>query len=99
MNLGTCRNRAAADGKIHFPALECWNPQTRVASIAAQVNGRRIMCKISLGVLQEKFNASKDTPMQSVRQNRPSIEAAARQLIEDKAYDDDGAVNITLKHL
>lgn len=99
MNLGTCRNRSKPDGKISFPPLECWNPMTMVASIAAQVDGKRVLCKISSSVLQKKFNASKDSPMQSVRKNRPRIEAAARQLIEQKAYEDDGSISIELEHL
>lgn len=99
MNLGTCRTRTKPDGKILFPPLECWNPMTMVASIAAQVDGRRVLCRISASVLQKKFNASKDTPMQSLRQNRERIEAAARQLIEQKAFEDDGSIKIQIEHL
>ena len=72
---------------------------TMVASIAAQVDGKRVLCKISSSVLQKKFNASKESPMQSVRNNRASIEAAARQLIEQKAFEDDGSISIRIEHL
>ena len=79
---------------ISFPILECWNPMTRVATIAAEVNGRRVMCRISTEVLQESFYASPDKPMSSVVKNRSVIEAAAKNLIEKKTYEEDGSIII-----
>ena len=43
---------------ITFPMLECWNPMTKVATIAAQVDQRRVLCRISMETLQKKFRAS-----------------------------------------
>ncbi len=74
--------------------LECWNPMTKVASIAAQVNGRRVLCRISMEVLQKKFRASVETPMKAVVENRQTIEAAARKLIEKEAFEEDGSIVI-----
>ena len=99
MNINSCRHRAKQDGKILFPALECWNPMTKAASIAAQVDGKRVLCRISESVLQKKFNASKLPPMSIVRENRTEIEAAASRLITNKAYDEDGSITIRLKDL
>jgi hypothetical protein len=79
---------------IYFPALECWNPMTGVATIAADINKKRICCRISIEVLQERFHASAENPMQSVKANRPVIEAAARKLIENRAYKEDGSIMI-----
>ena len=81
-------------GKITFPMLQCWNPITRVATIAAQVDGKRVSCRISYSALLKKFHATADLPMQAITQNRAVIEIAARKLIESKAYEEDGSLVI-----
>ena len=82
------------DDSITFPLLESWNPMTEVATIAAQVGGKRVLCRISMEVLKKRFRASPSEPMQSVSQNRATIRSAARKLIERKAYEDDGSILI-----
>ena len=67
---------------------------TKVASIAAQVDGERVLCKISMEILQEKFQASADEPMVAVAANRSTIQAAARKLLESNAHEKDGYVTI-----
>ncbi len=67
---------------------------TRVATIAAELNGKRVQCRISMEVLQKSFSASPEEPMRSVVKNRSIIETAARILIENNAYDDEGNINI-----
>lgn len=79
---------------IFFPALESWNPMTGVATIAADINKKRICCRISIEVLQERFHVSAENPMQTVKANRSIIEAAARKLIENQAYKEDGSIMI-----
>ena len=86
-------------GKITFPMLQCWNPMTKVATIAAQVDGKRVSCRISYAALQKKFHASADTPMKSITENRPVIEIAARKLIENRIYEEDGSIVIHYKDL
>ena len=90
------RRRAASDGDdvISFPRLECWNPMTKVATIAAEVNKQRILCRISLDVLRKKFKASAEAPMEAVADNRVALQAAARKLIEAKAFEEDGSIVI-----
>jgi len=94
MNLTGYRTAATEDGVVTFPLLESWNPMTKVATVAAQVNGRRVLCRISMDVLKKKFRASTDEPMKAVATNRPIIQAAARELIETKAFEDDGSIVI-----
>ena len=77
---------------VTFPLLECWNPLTKVATLAAEVNKNRVLCRISFDVLRRKFRATKDDPMRAVAENRESIRAAAKRLIEKKAYEDDGSI-------
>lgn len=90
------RNRASAsDGNdISFPLLECWNPLTKVATIAAQVNKRRVLCRISMETLQKRFLASEDEPMRAVAENRSALQAIARKLIEREAFEEDGSIYI-----
>ncbi len=85
--------------EISFPMLECWNPMTKVASIAAQVDQRRVLCRISMEVLQKKFHASTDEPMRAVRENRSVLQAKARMLIENEAFEEDGSIIIRSKDI
>lgn len=100
MNLSKSRHdRAVGIGKITFPVLQCWNPITKVATIAAQVDGKRVSCRIPFAALRNKFHASEEVPMQAVVENRPAIEIAARKLIESKAYEEDGSIVVQYKDL
>ena len=94
MNISNNRNSSKNDGKITFPKLECWNPMTNVATIAAQVSDRRVLCRVSMEVLQDKFSASDEAPMVAVTQNRNVLEAAAKTLIEKKVFEQDGNIVI-----
>ena len=85
--------------EITFPMLECWNPMTKVASIAAQVDQRRVLCKITMEVLQKKFQASADEPMRAVAKNRAVLQAKARILIEAEAFEEDGSILLRSKDL
>ncbi len=67
---------------------------TRVATLAADVNKNRVLCRISLEVLRDKFGASEEEPMRSVAQHRMAIQEAARKLIENEVYEEDGSVLI-----
>ena len=79
---------------ISFPKLECWNPMTKVATVAAEVNKKRVLCRISLEILRDKFGASVEEPKQSIAQHRTAIQEAARKLIENEVYGEDGSVLI-----
>ena len=93
------RTTDSGETEIRFPLLECWNPLTKVATIAAQVNDRRVLCRISIEILQERFRASATEPMLAVRENRPTIEAAAKKRIENAAYEQDGSILIRDKDI
>ena len=82
------------DPQIGFPLVECWNPITNVATLAAEVNKKRVLCRISADVLAKRFQAPADQPMQAVAENRPVLHAAARTLIENGAYEQDGSIVI-----
>ena len=88
------RSSVRTNGQISFPMLECWNPLAELAIIAADVDKRRVSCRISLEVLCEKFEASRDDPMLAVSENRPALQAVARKLIETGAFEEDGSIRI-----
>ena len=67
---------------------------TKVATVVAEVNGSRVLCRISLKILKERFHASAENPMEAIVENRSIIEAAARTLIENEAYEEDGSIVI-----
>ena len=99
MNTSTSRNPSSAKSGISFPVLQSWNPMTQVATIAAQVNGKRVLCRISKSALEKKFGVPEDSPMNAVTENRHEIEDAARKLIENEAYEEDGSIVIEYKNL
>lgn len=99
MQLSRRRSNSDEDNIVSFPRLECWNPMTKTATIAAEVNKRRILCRISLDVLRKKFKASTEAPMQAVADNRAILQEAARKLIEAKAFEEDGSILIRQREL
>lgn len=85
--------------EITFPMLECWNPMTKVATIAAEVDKRRVLCRIPMDVLKKKFQATDDEPMRAVAENRSAIQANARILIESESFEEDGSIMIRSKDI
>jgi len=79
---------------ISFPRLESWNTSTKVATIAANVDKNRVLCRISLEILRDKFGASEKEPMQSVVKHRTAIQEVVRTLIENRGYEEDGSILI-----
>ncbi len=65
-----------------------------VATLAAEVNKRRVLCRISLEILRDRFAATDDNPMQSVALHRAEIQEVARRLIESERFEEDGSVLI-----
>lgn len=84
---------------IKFPALQCWNPVSEVATIAADVSGRRVSCRIKIDDLVKKFQIVSEMPMQSVTRYRVEIESAARELIAKKDFEEDGSIMINYEDL
>lgn len=99
MNITSSRSMASVKKGISFPILQSWNPMTHVATIAAQVDGRRVLCRISSSDLLKKFKASEDTPMEAITENRDIVEEAARKLIEKGAFEEDGSILIRYQDL
>ena len=99
MYLTRHKTSTSDETEVSFPMLECWNPMTKVASIAAQVDQRRVLCKISMETLQKIFQASEDAPMRAVAENRSVLQARARVLIESEAFEEDGSILIRAKDL
>ncbi len=96
MSYGVYGPHKSADGTVQFPRLECWNPMTRCVSIAADVNGRRVLCRIAESVLRARYEAGPLSPTATVSANRREIEAAASALISRKAFAPDGMIDIEL---
>jgi Protein of unknown function (DUF1488) len=84
----------SGDIMVSFPRLECWNNMTKMATVVAEVDKKRVLCRISSESLKAKFGASDDKFMQSVVQHRTAIQEAAKRLIEQDDYQEDGSVLI-----
>lgn len=87
------------DGEVSFPALQSLNPLTNVATIAAEFEGRRVLCRVKIDDLRKKFRVFKGEPMDMVIGNRKEIENAARHLIENRKFEADGSVMIKYQEL
>ncbi len=72
---------------------------SKVATIAAQISKRRILCRISIEVLEDRFDASREEPMVAVARNRATLQAIAKRLIEAETFEEDGSVVILREHL
>lgn len=99
MNIHSYKPKKGDDGTITFPKLQCWNPLTEMATIAAEFKGKRISCRIKIIDLRKKFHNFPDQPMQLVTIYRAEIESAARKLIERNAFLEDGSIIIKHKDL
>lgn len=99
MQLTSHRTSRPGEEGIHFPKMECWNPVTRVATVAANVDKQRVLCRVSLDALSNRFGASEEPPMGVVARHRLAIQDAARTLIERGAYEEDGSVIIRQQDL
>jgi len=101
VQLTNYRTSASGDTGVSFPKLESWNRLTKVVTIAAEVNKKRVLCRIPLEILISKFgdSDSKDEPLRSVALHRTAIQDAARKLIEGDVYEEDGSVLIRARDL
>lgn len=88
------KQKTAGDGRISFPTLHCWNPETEIVTIAAQVSGKRVSCRIAYADIKTKFPIIAEKPLETVVNYRTEIETAARTLIEKKKYQKDGSIMI-----
>jgi len=93
------KQKTAGDGRISFPTLHCWNPETEIITIAAQVSGKRVSCRIAYADIKTKYPVVADTPLETVIKYRKEIEAAAKELIENKKYEKDGSIKIDYVNL
>ena len=99
MNVTIHKTNKTDDGSISFPHLQCWNPVTKVATIAAEVGGRRVSCRIKIDDLRKKFHVCPEEPMQSVTNYRTEIESAARKLIDKMDFEEDGSIMVNYTDL
>jgi hypothetical protein len=65
-----------------------------VVTVAADVDKRRVLCRVSLDILRDNFGSSKKTPMQFVAQHRAAIQEVAKVVIENGVFEEDGSVVI-----
>ena len=84
---------------IFFPSLKCWNPVTKIITIAAQVSKKHVSCRVLLKDLKVKFHVFKDNPMEIASEHRVEIENAARKLIGNNSYEEDGSIRIRYQDL
>ena len=99
MIVNSYKAKQTDDETVSFPHLQCWNPTTETAIIAAQYRGRRVSCRVKIIDLRKKFHYFPDQPMELVTKYRVEIEQAARKLIERKEFQEDGSIKIKYKDL
>lgn len=70
-----------------------------MATIVAEVDKKRVLCRISYDSLRTKFGVPDDKFMQTVAKNRTDIQEAAKRLIERDSFEKDGSVLIKIGDL
>ncbi len=85
----------SAGSKISFPKLESWNPLHEVATIAIEVDKKRVLCRIPKEVLRLVCSDKALDPMNILKDNRALFESKAVKLIEDKSFEEDGSIKIS----
>ena len=99
MYLSRHRTTSSDESRVSFPVRECWNPMTKVATITAEVDKRRIPCRISMEVLQEHSDVSVEEPLLAVAENRSILQARSSMLIANEAFEEDGSIIIRSKDI
>lgn len=94
MELSRNRTSISQNSAVIFPRLESWNAMTKVATIAADVNKKRVLCRVSMEILVDKFGEMEEGPLRLLAINRKFLQDAARRCIERNAYEDDGSILI-----
>ena len=79
---------------IRFPQIETWSGSPEQVSFPADVDGRRIPCRISWEALHDSFGARTMEPLEAFRQHRSAIETIAERLINRKRFEEDGSIFI-----
>ena len=99
MDIIVHKQKKTGDGSISFPGLHSWNPVTEVITIAAQVSGNRVSCRIDFADIKSKFKEVSEEPLITAKTYRKEIETAARKLIENNNYEKDGSILISFNDL
>lgn len=79
---------------ITFPPVEAYDFDKDTANFPADVNGKRIVCRISREALEDRFNGIGENILDCFRENRAAIEMKARTLIEKNRLESDGSILI-----
>ena len=72
---------------------------TKVATIAADVNKKRVLCRVSMDILDHKFGVEDDEPLHIIAMHRPILQEAAKRLIENEIFETDGSIVIRANDL
>ncbi len=99
MYLACHKTTSPGKSEILFPVYECWNPLTKVATTMTEVDKKRVLCRISMEVLQENFDFSMEDPLRAVADDRLRLRYKSKILIGNKAFQEDGSILIQSKDL
>jgi hypothetical protein len=81
MKLSHFKAPSVTEGNISFPVMQCWNPVTRCVSIAADVGGQRVLCRIAEAMITEHFPDSELSATAIVAAHRKRFEGAATRAL------------------
>lgn len=79
---------------VTFPVTEAYDFAKDTANFPADVNGKRVVCRISREALEDNFNGVGEDILHCFRENRVSIEEKARALIDKNRFESDGSILI-----
>ena len=78
---------------IEFLQMEAWDGMKDQATFPANVDKRRVLCRVSWEALTDHFGGDRGgDPVEPVRANRATLEAKAETLIRAGRFEEDGSV-------
>ena len=78
---------------IEFPKVEAWDGSNDQATFPADVDGGRVLCRISWEALTDHFDGDRGgDPVVPLRANRAAIEAKAETLMRVGRFEEDGSI-------
>ena len=65
-----------------------------MATIVAEIDRKRILCRVKAEVLSKKFQIIHENPMLTVAKHKDDIEKVIRNLISRMRFEEDGSILI-----
>ncbi len=78
--------------EIIFSPERSWDSITESVKFPAEIDGKKIICKISIEALMDHFNCDVNNPLAAFDKNRPAIIEITEDFINGDLFEEDGSI-------